>query len=220
MHQFAWPVILCSADSIFTWVCECVFLSVSSIIWLDDWLTDWAGALDHLQKPVTAHMYPMLHERAHFRITLLLVSSIFLVAFSCSVSDFTLINVWTPNLQQAKGYTYFMHKNIVNICIEISWNCFFFASFRDNCTYRCADIQFNVSHSTFPTCWSMLMSRFCFLHTLSLSSSLSLPVCVSNKAKFKPSPFITHINETITILLNVWFVGEIWMNGWGHDSFK
>lgn len=137
MHQFAWPVILCSADSIFTWVCECVFLSVSSIIWLDDWLTDWAGALDHLQKPVTAHMYPMLHERAHFRITLLLVSSIFLVAFSCSVSDFTLINVWTPNLQQAKGYTYFMHKNIVNICIEISWNCFFFASFRDNCIPLC-----------------------------------------------------------------------------------
>lgn len=134
-------VILCSAvSSIFTCVCVC-FVCFFDYSWLDDRLTGLAnrlaGALDHLQKPVTTHIYPYYMSTHTFRIALSLVSSIFWLAFSCSVSDFTLINVCTPNLQQAKGYTYFMHKNIVNIRIEISWTVVFFRVSRDNCIPLC-----------------------------------------------------------------------------------
>lgn len=100
-----------------------------------------------------------------------------------------------PNLQQAKGYTYFTpythsHKNIGLFSCE-------------TIVYRCADIQFNVSHSTFPTCWSLLVS-------LSFFAALFF-----KKTESKNHCHLSHINETITILLYVWFVGDIWMNGEG-----
>lgn len=107
-------------------------------------------------------------------------------------SDFTLINAYL--IATTRAYT---HKNIIHSHCSI-WNLCFLLLLRQ--LYTAVPIY----------------SIFCFTHVDHCSSFLLAcnVLLLWKRNNTENDRHLSRTNETITIMLNVWFVDEIWMSGW------